>query len=361
MPHPETPAPAWAEIADALHRHHRFLITTHVNPDGDGLGAELGLWAYLRAQGKDVRILNADPLPPRYEFMGDEAPYEVYDPAVHGAVIDAAEAVIVLDISRWSRLAELGQALERSTAFKICIDHHPFEGNGMADLYGVDLSAAATGQLVYELIRSRGHDVDRRMATGFYISILTDTGSFRFSNSDARAHRVAADLLETGLDPNDLYEKVYGNSSLARIRLLGDVLMHMRAEDGGRLLLLLLTKEQMETWGALSSDTEGFVDIARTVRECEGLALLMERGDGQVKLSLRSRGRVNVNRVAAAFGGGGHVLASGATLPGPLDAAAGRVLDALRAELAVADAESADAGSTGAPSLGSSAEDPRSS
>jgi bifunctional oligoribonuclease and PAP phosphatase NrnA len=334
----DTPAPNWEAVAKALDRHRRFVVTTHVNPDGDGLGAELGLWAYLKSRGKDARILNADPLPARYAFLAAEAPFEVYDPAAHDAAIDATEVVVVLDISRWERLGELGAKLRATNAVKICVDHHPFEDNGMADHYLVDLSAAATGQLVYEMIRRLGHPVDRRMALGFYVSILTDTGSFRFSNTDRRAHEAAGELLSLGLDPNETYENVYGNSSMERLRLLGAALTHMRAEEGGRILLVVLPRDLVRECGAVPADTEGFVDIARSASRCEGLALLMEHEDGRIKLSLRSRGRMNVNRVAADFGGGGHVLASGATLPGPLDRAVEAVLAGLRRELAAADA-----------------------
>lgn len=334
QPSTDAPPPAWEEIVRAIDENRRFLITTHVNPDGDGLGGELGLWAYLVSRGKDATILNPDSLPPRYEFLAREAVYEAYDPADHEPLIDAAEVVVVLDISRWERLGPLGKRLERSPALKICIDHHPFEKNGMADLYAVDLSASATGQLVYEMIRDRGHSIDRKMALGFYVSILTDTGSFRFTNSDERAHRVAGELIAHGLDPNEIYELVYGNCSLSRIRLLGHALQNVRSEENGRLVFLVIPRQSLREAGAMASDTEGFVDIARSVKGCEGVALLMERDDGQIKLSLRSRGRINVNRVAVSFGGGGHVFASGATLPGPLEDATSRVLEALRGELA---------------------------
>lgn len=327
------PEPQWAEILELLDTKHRFLITTHVNPDGDGLGAELGLWGYLRAQGKDARIINPDPLPPRYGFLAKKGKFEVYRPEAHDAVIDDTEVVVVLDISRWERLEALGARLREAKAAKVCIDHHPFENNGMADYYAVDMGAAATGQLVYEMIRDRGHEVNESMATGFYISILTDTGSFRFTNSDARAHTAAAELIEKGLDPYELYESVYGNWTLARIRLLGDALSHLRVEEDGKLFLIVLTQEMVTRAGAMSSDTEGFVDIVRSIKGCEGVALLMERKDGSVKTSLRSRGRINVNRVAEALGGGGHILASGATVPGPLDTAAERVLQGLREEV----------------------------
>ena len=334
MPHETaSPRPDWQKIRDAIDRHQRFLVTTHVNPDGDGLGAELGLSTYLSSLGKDVRIVNPDTLPARYTFLAQEARYETYDPAAHEAFIESCEVVIVLDISRWERLDALGERLRRRHALTICIDHHPFEANGMADLYGVDLTAAATGQLVYEMVRDRGHALDRRMALGFYVSILTDTGSFRFSNSDPRAHRAAAELLSHALNPSEIYEQVYGNSSLARLRLLGLALSELRTESDGRLLFLVLPQEWLRATGALPSDTEGFVDIARSANGCEGIALFLERDDGRVKLSIRSRGRMNVNRVAAQFGGGGHILASGATHPGPLARAVLEVSQAMREEL----------------------------
>jgi bifunctional oligoribonuclease and PAP phosphatase NrnA len=335
MPHdPVMPSSDWREIGNAIDRHHRFLITTHVNPDGDGLGAELGLSAYLESLQKDVRIINPDGLPARYRFLDREAKYESYDPALHESFIEGCEVVIVLDISRWERLDALGERLRRRRGLTICIDHHPFESNGMANLYGVDLSAAATGQLVYEMVRDAGRPLDRRMALGFYISILTDTGSFRFSNSDPRAHRAAAELLAYALDPNEIYEQVYGNSSLPRLRLLGKALSELRTEEDGRIVLLVLPQAWLRETGAVPADTEGFVDIARSAADCESVALFLEREDGKVKLSLRSRGRMNVNRVAAQFGGGGHILASGGTHPGPLSRAVDEVTRALREELA---------------------------
>jgi phosphoesterase RecJ-like protein len=333
MRHANPPPPAWPEIAAALERSRRILVTTHVNPDGDGLGAELGVWAHLRSRGKDVRIVNPDPLSDRYRFLAEHGNYEVFDPAEHETFIAASDAVIVLDISRWDRLGALGERLSRVSAVKICIDHHPFEANGMADLYAVDLGAAATGQLVYEMVRDQGHPLDRTMALGFYISILTDTGSFRFSNSDPRAHRAAAELLEHGLEPSELYEAIYGNSSLERLRLLGEVLRTLRVEHDGRLLLVVIPAGLLARTRAVPADTEGIVDVVRTARGSEVVALFMERADGQVKLSLRSRGRANVNRVAAQFGGGGHILASGGTVPGPLEEAVERVAAALRAEI----------------------------
>ena len=170
------PRPDWPQIQNEIDRHRRFVITTHMNPDGDGLGAELGLSAYLESLGKDVRIINPDGLPARYRFLNQEAKYESYDPAEHESYIATCDVVIVLDISRWERLDTLGERLRQRSGLTICIDHHPFESNGMANLYGVDLGAAATGQLVYEMVRDRGRPLDRHGA--------------RFLHFDSHRHRL---------------------------------------------------------------------------------------------------------------------------------------------------------------------------
>jgi phosphoesterase RecJ-like protein len=323
----------WTPISRAIDEHDRFLVTTHVNSDGDGLGAELGLWGYLKSLGKDVRIVNPDALSERYAFLNRDGQYETFDPVAHRDVLADREVVFFLDFSRWERLGALGDAIRAEDALTVCIDHHPVD-RGPGDLNGIDVTAAATGQLVYELIRYRGGVPDRRMATGLYVSILTDTGSFRFSNSDPRAHRVAAELLDSGLDPAILYENVYGNWELGRLRLLAAALTSLRAEDDGRILLLSVPYRLLVECGLPMSDTDGFVDVARSTRGAECVALFVEREDGSYKVSFRSRGTVNVNHVAGEFGGGGHRNASGATLDGPLEAAQAAVLAALRRALA---------------------------
>jgi phosphoesterase RecJ-like protein len=232
---------------------------------------------------------------------------------------------VLLDFSRWDRIGRLEGPIRNSGALTVCIDHHPGTG-GPADLNGIDTGASSTGQLVYELLRPLGHPFDPRMATGFYVSILTDTGSFRFSNSDPRAHRAAAELLAHGLEPSRLYEHVYGNWSVGRLRLLGRVLDAMRLEAGGRIILLPVPRESIDATGADSTDAEGFVDIARSAAVCRCVVLLLEQRDGRIKVSLRSKGTVDVNAVAGRLGGGGHLYAAATVLDGPLDAAARAVL-----------------------------------
>lgn len=320
----------WNNIADALREKEHFVLCTHQNPDGDGLGAQLGLWEYLKNQGKSVSIINPDPLPTRYEFLNTEKQFQGYDQGLHDKVLDAAEVAIFLDFSRWDRMgAPLEAKMRDIGALTVCVDHHPVE-DGPANLNGLDETAAATGQLAYELIRSMGGQLTPVMATGFYTSILTDTGSFRFSNSDSRAHRVTAELLETGIDPSVLYEKVYGEWELSRLRLMSLSLANMESLDEERVLLLPVTRQMIDDVGAHETDAEGFVDVARSVRTCECVVLLVEREGNQTKLSFRSKGRVNVQVIAESLGGGGHLYAAGATVSGNVQDARELVYHALK-------------------------------
>jgi phosphoesterase RecJ-like protein len=232
-------------------------------------------------------------------------------------------------MSRRHRLGSLEEPIAGLDATVVCIDHHPFEEEGMADLFGVDVTAAATGLLVYELIRSRGARPDHTGALGLYVSLVTDTGSFRFSNSDSRAHRAAADLLELGLEPAPLYDAVYGNWSPGRMALTGRVLTDLGVHADGRVVVVPVSRALLAETGARPEEAEGLVDLARNRRGCECLVLLLERADGSVKASFRSQGRVDVRRVARSFGGGGHVYAAGARVAGTFDEAVARATEAL--------------------------------
>jgi len=239
------------------------------------------------------------------------------------------EVAILVDLSRWDRVGGPGPIIRAGRALTVCIDHHPPEDGAPADLNGIDPTAAASGQLIYELIRGRGHSVNRTTALGLYVSILTDTGSFRFSNSDSRAHRAAADLLVHDLEPSRIYERVFGSFSTARLELLGSALTTMRTAHQGGIILLSVSREMIEACGAHPSDAEGFVDVARSAGRCRVVALLLELEDGSIKVSFRSKGEVSVGAAASGLGGGGHDYAAGASLPGPLEDATARVLTAL--------------------------------
>lgn len=350
----------WTPVRELLDEPGLCLITTHINLDGDALGCELALALWLEARGRPARIVNSEPVPPRYAFLDPRGACEVYDPARHDGPIAAASLTVILDVSRWNRLGAVGDALAASKAPRICIDHHPEEGPIPADVAIVDPTAAATGELLFEMMTggrlapvadtaraSRVGDAPRAapagagapappadrladdMARALYVAVMTDTGSFRHSNTTTRTHRIAAELLRHPIDTAGIFEEAYGSSSEPRLRLLGEALAAMEIQAGGAIALLVVTGEMMARLGAGPADTEGFAEFARGMRNCEAAAVLTEVAPDQVKVSLRSRHRVNVNRVASALGGGGHARAAGIAWEGTLADARAAVVAAL--------------------------------
>lgn len=319
----------WSAILSALDTPGSIVLTSHVNPDGDALGSELALAAWLRRRGRTVHIVNADAPGTRYAFLDPRGECEVYEPARHDSLIAAAAVLVILDVSRWDRLGLPGDAFARAAAVRICIDHHVVDGEVPVDHALVDTSAAATGELIFDLIETSGDTVSAAMALPLYVAVMTDTGSFRYANTTPATHRIVAELLRFPIETAEVYEQVYGTSSEARLRLMGEVLSGMEVHAGGALVLLSVTREAVARSGAAPSDIEGFAELGRTLETCRAAAVLTEQAGGRVKVSLRSRGTVDIGPAARALGGGGHPQAAGAVLEGSLTEVRARVTAAL--------------------------------
>lgn len=295
-------------------RHQKFLITTHINPDGDGIGSELALARFLQDMGKEVTVVNSTPTPRKYKFLDISSEIRVFDQT--GCLPDA-DVVFVLDISRWERLGNMSQLIRNHPAIKICIDHHPVNGN-FADINLICEDACASGELVLRLINSMESPVTPRIAEPLYASILTDTGAFRFPNTSSQTHAAAAQLLSTGIRSDLIYDQIYERCSPERVKLLGIALMQLEYLHAGRLAWMAITQDMLSETGVEIEEVEGFVDIARGIRSVEASILFIELPNSKVKISLRSRGNVDVNCFASRFGGGGHRHASGVLMNGPL-------------------------------------------
>jgi phosphoesterase RecJ-like protein len=317
-----------------VERGRRFVLTTHMNPDGDAIGSEVGLARYLRGIGRQLRLVNHDRTPENLRFLeGDGIAIEVYDPAVHDALLGEADTVVLLDNSAPDRLGTMEPAVRAVAGKTLCIDHHPTRGTPWAHNI-LDEEASATAVLVYELTRAQGFRLDRRAAEALYVGLATDTGFFRFNSTRAKAHDVAAELIRAGVDPARCFQEVYERNSVAYTRLLGRALVDLRLDAGGALASCRVTRRTIEQCDADGIDTSemttpllaiGGVRIAMLFRELEG---------GRVKVSLRSKGELDVHGLAAKFGGGGHRNASGIVMSGPLDEVADTVV--ARAEALVA-------------------------
>lgn len=319
-------------VRDALVGRNRIVLTTHVNADGDGAGSQVAVASWLRRRGIEATILNPTPFPDPYRFLlADLEAYTVAD-AGGRAAARAADLFLVLDTSERSRIGDLAGLLEdRPTAV---IDHHPPNPDALGDPAVRDPTACATGELVWDLLRVDGTAPRRQEAEGLYVAIVTDTGSFRFSNSSSRCHEIAARLLEAGVDPQAMYRRLYAQYTPERLDLLRRALETLRTDPELPIAWISLPRELVEAAGATREDMEGIVEYARRLRGVEVAILLRELPDGQTKVSLRSNGPVDVSAAARSLGGGGHVKASGALLPLSLEAAEEAVLSEVRSAVA---------------------------
>jgi phosphoesterase RecJ-like protein len=323
---PEPRRAAIEKLAREFVSGRRVALSTLMNADGDGCGSEAALARLLAQRGLDVRIVNPTPWPPMFDFLlGDD----VRDHTAHGtAVLKDIDLLIVLDISDVKRLGTLTDTVRALTVPKLVIDHHIASEDPASDVMLTDVTACATGELVYDLACALGFDITPPIAQALYAAILTDTGGFRFSNTTPRCHAMAADLLSVGVDPEEMYVRVYASSPAGRVRLLAEVLSTLGVDETHGLAWLSLNAGSLEKYGVRQEDLDGIVEHARSIAGTRMAIFLRDLGYGKVKASFRSTGSVDVNRFARQFGGGGHAKASGALIPGSLEEVRERVIAA---------------------------------
>lgn len=336
---PERAALARA-AGEALAGAARVALTTHVNPDGDGLGSEVALAHLLRAAGRDVVVVNPTPTPRRFEFLFRDLPgVDQSGDAVKQ--LRRADLICVLDIADTGRLGNLGQAVREHGSPVVCIDHHASPGELPPGPRYVDVGAAATGELVYEMAVANQWPVNATVARALYVALVTDTGGFRFSNTHPRTLRVAADLLETGIDPESIYLDIYATAPEGRPRLLADTLQTLVVEPEHGLAWVTVPPGALERYGLTPDDLDGVVEHPRSIAGVRLAVLFREMSQGRVKVSLRSVGNVDVADFAHRFGGGGHSKAAGIAIHGSLAEVQETVLTAAREFLAATPADSA--------------------
>jgi phosphoesterase RecJ-like protein len=316
-------------LADLLVPGRRVCLTTHVNPDGDGLGSEVGLTHLLRALDVDVSIANPSPTPARFDFLFRDLP-KVDRSAEAVKTLRGADVIVVLDIADLGRLGMLSRTVVERGVPVACIDHHTSPGTLPDGPRYVDPGAAATGELICEIALANRWPLTPAAARALYVALLTDTGGFRFSNTRPRTLRIAAELLETGLDPESIYLDVYANAPAGRPRLLAEALQTLVVEDSVGLAWVTVPPGAVERHRVTVDDLEGIVEFPRSIAGVRMALLFREMSQGRVKVSLRSVGDVDVAAFAKPYGGGGHVHAAGLALEGALPEVQSRVLEAAR-------------------------------
>ncbi len=317
-------------IAERCSAARNVVLTTHVNADGDGTGSEVALAAWLRNRGVASTIINPTPFPTSFRFLlPDTARVADLDSAESEQALAEADLLVVLDTSEHNRIGALAGRVPADRT--IVIDHHPPGPEVLGSLALQDPAAAATGELMYDLFAVTGAEWTTDAVAAMYVALVTDTGSFRYGNTSPRVHAITAELLARGVDPEAMYRRLFATVSRPRLELLGTALAGLRAEPETGLAWITVTDRMMRESGAGAEDLDGLSEHARSLVGTEVAVLFRETPEGKTKISLRSNGETDVNRVARQFGGGGHVKASGALIDGSPDQVAPDVLAAVRA------------------------------
>jgi phosphoesterase RecJ-like protein len=298
------------QVADAIRDRRRFVVVSHARPDGDAIGSSLAMAYALRHLGKEVRVLSRDvPPPPLMVFPG------VPEIEIVSTVEDPGDAVIVMECGDINRPGIGG--LERG--YVINVDHHP--GNG---LYGalnwLDMSAAACGEMVFDLVRELGVPLSFEIATHVYVAILTDTGSFHYSNITPRTFDICRQCMEAGVNPPAVARAIFDNNNLGRLKLFGAVLNRMQLDPTGRIATVSVDRQLAQDCGGTYEDTEGLINLPLTVKEILAVVFFKESGPREWRVSMRSKGDIDINAIAKEYGGGGHKNASGCSVRGDLAA-----------------------------------------
>lgn len=318
----------WHPFIKLVNESQSFLITSHVRPDCDAIGSELGMALALRSLGKEARIVNSDPVPPHIRFidpqqdalvLGEEVVREELQCDVH----------LILDTSAWGQLGAMGEVIRDTKARKVVIDHHVSEDDLGAIVFK-DTTAEATGRLVLEAITAIGAEVTPAIAMPLFTAIATDTGWFRFASVSEATFAAVSRLVGAGARPSVVFAALYENNSLARLRLQGQILTKTQSELDGRLLYSAITQADLKATGAQPTDTEDVINRLLGVVGVEVALLFLELGPQETKISLRSRSACDVSAIAEQFGGGGHRAASGIRFKGPISEAIASVTAAVR-------------------------------
>ena len=298
------------QIVDAIRARRRFVISSHSRPDGDSIGSQLAMALALRALGKDVQVVNKDRAPgPILQFPG------VAEIEIAETVSGDFDAAIIMECGDLQRTGVAG--LDRF--FVVNIDHHP--GNtAYGQLNWFDSSAAACGEMVFDLIAALGVPLDAAIGTHIYLAILTDTGSFHYSSISPRTFEICARALEAGVDPVRVARNVYDSNNMGRLKLFGSVLSAMQLDPTGRVAIVYLDHEMAREAGGTYEDTEGLINLPLTVKEIEAVVFFKQNEGDQYRVSMRSKGEIDVGAIAKEFDGGGHKNAAGCTVTGPIDA-----------------------------------------
>ena len=307
----------WQQINEMIIASERILLTTHENPDGDGLGSASAMYYHLQEEGKECRIINCSDLPDEYDFLNQDRIFELYDAEEHDEWLTKCDLAIIFDVGDFKRVRGIKDAINRNEIKTINIDHHPHSDDHPFTLNVVDTNAAATGAMVFDYLKMvRKKPITKKMCDGLYTAIMTDTGSFRYSNTDAKCHEIAIECLKAGVETSRIYQRVYETKPQGGVRLLARVIDNITFDSGGELAWFSIDQKMLDAADASSKDVDGFTDFVRSIKGVEVAVMVFQNGTNSCRINFRSKGKYAINDVAKYFGGGGHRFAAGAIVKG---------------------------------------------
>lgn len=310
----------YPKIISRIKDSSSIAILSHVMPDGDNIGASLGLYNALQRVGKNVRYILDDEVPKLFRFLKNA------DKVEKPGEYEAFDSVIVLDCGDPKLLGKCSQYLRDN--FIINIDHH-ISNTAYGNLNMVDANAAAVGEMVYQIVKIMGIPMDKEISECLYTSLVTDTGQFQYSNTTSVTHQIAGDLINNGVGAPEMFERIYQNNSKEKVLLMKLALETLEFYHGDKVACIAMDREKIDSSGAKPEDSDGLINLARDIECVEAAVFLKEIEPGKVKVGFRSKRFVDVCRVAKQFGGGGHVRAAGCTVAGNIAEVKPMILDAV--------------------------------
>jgi len=313
------------EVAEAIRKYDNYLITSHINVEGDAIGSEIALFYMAKQLGKNAMMVNSDPVPDRYKFLPS------WDKIIIGNNIGIKKYsnVVITDCPTIERSGKIAPLLKvpKVKVNVINIDHHVSNEN-FGDFNWVDPDASSCGEMVYKLYKEMGLSITDDIATALYVAILTDTGSFRYDSTTSETHRICGDLIKLGIKPAKIAEKVYETKDIGDMELLSKALSTIKVTKNGKIAYMFVTKKMLDDTKMTPDRTDGFINFARSIERTEISLFFREdlEDTEKIHVGFRSKGSANVNVLATKFGGGGHPKASGSVLTGPLDKVIAKVL-----------------------------------
>ena len=319
----------WTALDQLLNTESRFLLTSHVRPDCDALGSELGLAGILESLGKQVHIVNADATPENIAFIDPQHQIKVLGVDYRPGSLPDHDVFVVLDTSAWGQLGNMADELKATAATKVVIDHHVSSDDlGAVELK--DTKSEATGRLITDLALHLGVSLTPEISMPLFAALVTDTGWLRFSSVTSESYEAAGRLIDGGADPTWIYGQLYEQTTLERYKLRSRILDRLTLVRDGRLAYTWVMNADFKETGAQRTDTEDAVNQGLRIKGTRASFIMVEQPDGRFKVSFRSRDGVDVSKVAEQFGGGGHKAAAGAFAAGPFDSAETALLDAMQ-------------------------------